>query len=144
MFFQEWARLLSPGQRHHRDAGVERLDQGRDEIGRAGSERAVADARPVGHPRIGVGGEGAAALVVDEMVDEAERAQRVVERQELEPAHAEHRTDAMQAQHFCERPPAIHLSRGKVAQGTNVGRLGRLVGRRARHLWSFPPLVDLR
>ena len=49
-----------------RHAGVERLDQRGDQIGRAGPERRVAHAGAVGDARVGVGREGAAALVVDE------------------------------------------------------------------------------
>ena len=54
------------GDRDDRDAAVQRFDEPGDEVGGAGPERAVADARAVGDPGIGVGGEGAAALVVDQ------------------------------------------------------------------------------
>jgi len=96
------------GDRHDRDPAVQRFDEAGDEVGRAGAERAVADPRTVGDPCIGIGREGAAALVVDEEMLHAELPQRVVERQQLEPAHAEHRPRATEAQHFGERPPAGH------------------------------------
>ena len=72
MFFQECARLVSPaiatiGMPPFSDS----IEPG-DEVGRAGAERAVADAGPVGDARIGVGGESAAALVVDQMVIQAD------------------------------------------------------------------------
>ena len=70
------SRLRVADDRDHRHAGVERLDQPGDEVGGAGPERRVAHAGPVGHARIGVGGERAAALVVDQEVLEPERARR--------------------------------------------------------------------
>ena len=82
------------GDRDDRDAAIQRLDEPGDEVGRAGAERAVANAGAVGDPGIGVRGEGAAALVVDQVVVQADQADRVVERQQLEPAHAEHRPGA--------------------------------------------------
>jgi hypothetical protein len=42
------------------------------------------------------------------MMGKAELAQRIVEGEKLEPAHAEHRADAAEAQHLGERPAAIH------------------------------------
>src|SRR5262249_16338790 len=84
------------------------LDGGGQQVGGAGTQRAVAYAGPVGDPRIGVRRKRAAALVVDQIMLEAERAQRVVERQQLEAAHAEHRADAVQLQHLGERAPAGH------------------------------------
>ena len=68
MFFRRAARLASPMIATSGDAGVERLHQRGDQVGGAGAERRVADAGPVGDPRIGVGGERAAALVVDQVV----------------------------------------------------------------------------
>jgi hypothetical protein len=47
----------------------------------------------------------------------AELAERVVERQELKPAHAEHRPDLRQAQHLGERAAAIHAAFGAVLAG---------------------------
>ncbi len=84
------------GDRDDRDAAVQRLDEPGDEVGGAGAERAVADAGAVGDPGIGVRGEGAAALVVDQVMVQADQPDRVVERQQLEPAHAEHRPGAGQ------------------------------------------------
>ena len=121
-----WPRLLRhvlPGviavgvadDRDMRHAGVERLDQRGDQIGRARSERRVAHAGTIGDARIGVRGEGAAALVVDQVVAQAERAHRLVERQQLEAAHAEHRTDARQLQHLGERLPAVQRADGRFA-----------------------------
>ena len=56
------------GDRDDRDAAIQQLDEAGDEVGRAGAERAVADAGAVGDPGIGVGGKGAAALVVDQVM----------------------------------------------------------------------------
>ena len=102
------------GDRDDRDAAIQRLDEAGDEVGRAGAERAVANAGAVGDPGIGVGGKGAAALVVDQVVVQADQAERVVERQQLEPAHAEHRPGARQTQHLGERAPAVHRARRAV------------------------------
>ena len=96
------------GDRQHRRAGIERLDEPGDEIGSARPQRAVANAGPVGHPRVGVGRKRARALVVDQMMGQSELADRVVERKQLKAAHAEHRSDAGEAQHFGERAPAAH------------------------------------
>ena len=109
------------GDRDDRDAAIQRLDEPGDEVGGAGAERAVANAGAVGDPCIGVGGEGAAALVVDQVVVQADQADRVVERQQLEPAHAEHRPGARQAQHLGERAPAGHRARRAILQGQRHG-----------------------
>ncbi len=103
------------GKRHDRRSGVQRLDQAGDEIGGAGPERAVADPRPIGDPRIGLGGKGAAALVVDQKMAQAELAERVVERQELKAAHAEHRPDLGETQRLGHGAAAVHPAGGAVA-----------------------------
>ena len=105
------------GKRDDRHAGVQRLDQAGHEVGGARAERAVAHSRPVGDPRIGVGGKGAAALVVDQEMLHAELRQRVVERQELKAAHAEHRPDLGEPQHLGQRAPAVHAAGRPVADG---------------------------
>jgi hypothetical protein len=69
------------GKGHDRRSGVQRLDQAGHQIGGSRSQRAVANARPVGHARIGVGRKGAAALVVDQKMLQAELRERVIERQ---------------------------------------------------------------
>jgi hypothetical protein len=56
------------GDRDDWDAAIQRLNQPGDEVRRTRPERAVANAGPVGDAGVGVGGEGAAALVVDEVV----------------------------------------------------------------------------
>ena len=101
------------------------FDQAGHQVGGAGPERAVADPGAVGDARIGVGGKGAAALVVDQEVPHAELRQRVVERQQLKPAHAEHRPDAGEPQHLGERAAAVHAAGGPVAEAVGVGH-GRL------------------
>ncbi len=98
------------GQRNDRHAGVEALDEAGHEIGGAGPERAVAHAGTVGDPRIGVRGERAATLVIDQKMPHAELRQRVVKRQELKPAHPEHRPDLGEPQHLGERAPAVHAA----------------------------------
>src|ERR1043166_6824110 len=47
----------------------------------------------------------------------AETGERVIERQELKAAHAEHRPGAGEAQHLPERAAAIHAALGAVAGG---------------------------
>jgi hypothetical protein len=91
------------GDRDQRDAGVERFHQARDEVRGPRSERRIHDARAVGHARPGVRGEGAAAFIIDQVMLQAEGAHRLVEGQELEAAHAEHRADMMGLQHASER-----------------------------------------
>ena len=68
MFFQECTRCDIADEHHHRRAGVERLDQAGDQVGRAGPERRVDEADPAGDLGVGVGREDARALVVDEVV----------------------------------------------------------------------------
>ena len=55
------------------------FDQAGDEVGGARPRRRVADARTIGDARVGVGSEGAAALVIDQIVPEAQLPQRIVE-----------------------------------------------------------------
>jgi hypothetical protein len=58
------------------------------------------NARPVGHTCIGVRCEGATAFVVDEVMLETKRPHGIVEGQELEATHAEHRSDLMRLEHL--------------------------------------------
>ena len=76
----------------NRRAGVERLDQAGGEVGGAGAQRGIDQPDAARHLGVGVGRERAAALVVDEVVVELQPPRRVVERQQLEPTHAEHRS----------------------------------------------------
>ena len=76
----------------HRRAGVERLHQAGGEVGGARAQRGIDQPDPARHLGVGIGRERAAALVVDEVVVELEPPRRVVERQQLEAAHAEHRS----------------------------------------------------
>ena len=97
------------GDRDDQDAAtIQRLDEPGDELGRAGSERAVANAGAIGDPCIGVRSEGAAAFVVDEVVVQTNETDGVVEREQLETAHAEHRSGAGQTQHLGKRAPTGH------------------------------------
>jgi hypothetical protein len=100
-----------------RHAGIEALDHRGDEVGRPRPQRRVAGTWAARHAGIGIGGEGAAALVVDEMVPQPERAHRLVEGQELESAHAEHRPDPMRLQHLRKGLSAIHPPRRRVRAG---------------------------
>ena len=101
MFFQECSRLVSPVMAMIGMPALKDSASAVVEIGGAGAERGVDDAGPVGHPRIGIGGKGAAALVVDERVPEPEDAAGLVERQQLEAAHAEQRPHFVELQHLC-------------------------------------------
>ncbi len=96
--------------RDHRHAGIERFHERGDQIGRAGAECRVAYAGAVGHARVGVGSERAAALVVDQEMTQPERAHRLVEGKKLEAAHAEQRTHAGHLEHLGERLTAIELA----------------------------------
>jgi hypothetical protein len=58
--------------RDDRAAGIQRLDEPGDEVRRPRPERRVAQAHPPAHLGVGIGGEDAAALVVDQRVLEAE------------------------------------------------------------------------
>ena len=86
-------------QRHQRRAGIQGFHQPGDEVGRARPERGVDQADAAGHLGVGIGGEYAGALVVDQMMAQAEPARRVVERQQLKAAHAEHRAAAQRLDH---------------------------------------------
>ena len=97
---------------HHRRAGVERLDEPGDEVRGAGAERRVGKADPARHLGVGVGREDAGALVVDEVVREPQPAGGVIERQELEPAHPEHRPALVGRDHPGQRLAAGHLVGG--------------------------------
>src|SRR5207248_2301917 len=105
------------GDRDNRDAAVQRLDKAGHEVGRAGAQGAVADAGAVRNSGIGIGRKGATALVIDQEMPQAEAGERVVERQELKAAHAEHRPGAREAQHLGERAAAIHAALWAVAGG---------------------------
>ena len=109
------------GQRDHRGPGVQCLDQAGDEIGGARPERPVADPGPVGDPSVSLRGKGAAPLVVDQEVPHAELRQRIVKRQKLKPAHAEHWPDAGEPQHLGERAAAVHAAGGSVADPLGIG-----------------------
>ena len=99
------------GDEHQRGSGVERLDHAGEEVGGAGAQRRVAHPDPAGHLGVGVGREHAAALVVHEVVVDAEPARGVVERQELKPPHAEHRANLVRDQHPRQRFAPGHLRR---------------------------------
>ncbi len=88
------------GQRNDRHAGVEALDEAGDQIGSSGAERAVANAGAVRDASIGVRGERAATLVVDQKMPHAELRQGVVKWQKLKTAHPEHRPDLGEPQHL--------------------------------------------
>ena len=97
-------------QRNDWHPGVEALNKAGHKVGGAGPERTVADPRSVGDPRIGVRCRGAAPLVIDQEVPQAELRQRVVKRQELKPAHPKHRPDLGEPQHLGERAAAGHAA----------------------------------
>ena len=88
MFFHECGAVRVADDRDEGNARVERFDEPRREVGRAGAEGRVADPGAAGDPGEGVGRERAAPLVVDEGVAEPELADRVVEGEELEPPHS--------------------------------------------------------
>ena len=94
-----------------RRAGVERLHQAGGEIGGAGPQGCIHQADAARHLGVGVGGERAAALVVDEVVIELEPPRRIVERQQLEAAHAEHRPGVESLEHAGHGLAARHLVR---------------------------------
>jgi hypothetical protein len=129
MFFQMHAVGIA-GDGDDRDAAVQRLHEPGDEVGGAGAQGAVADAGAVGDPRIGIGSEGAAALIVDEVVVQADQPDRIVERQQLEAAHAEHRSGAGQKQHLGERAAAGH-GPGRAILQRGGHRFLRLPGRKS-------------
>src|SRR6516164_1048035 len=93
--------------RDDRDASIERFDEAGHQVGCPRAERRIANTGAVGDPGISVSGKGAAALVVDQMMVQPDKTHRVVKRQKLEPAHAEHRPGARQTQHLGDRPPVI-------------------------------------
>ncbi|MCY1516705.1 hypothetical protein D9M68_513530 [compost metagenome] len=86
-------------QGHHRRARVVGLRKPCHQVGRARSQRGVAHARTAADLGVGIGGEDRAALVVDEVVVQLQAARGVIERQQLEAAHAEHQADFMRGKH---------------------------------------------
>ncbi len=78
-----------------------RLDQPRQDIGRAPTRRPLADARPPGHAGIGIGHVGGGAFVAGQDMGDAviEPEQAVVERQAGVAAQAEDMSDAVRLQH---------------------------------------------
>jgi hypothetical protein len=115
------------GQRDQRHAGVQRLDQRGDQIGGAGAERAVAQARAVGDAGERIGSETAGALVIDEVVDEPGPARRIVEGEELEASHAEAGAKPRQLQHARDGLAAAHPLPGGLLMGRGaVVRAGGL------------------
>jgi hypothetical protein len=105
----------------HRQAGIEAFDHARDEVRRARAERSVGDPRAVRYLGVGIGGEGAGALIVDQRVLEPEGAAGLVKRQELEPAHAENRAGFRQLEHCRECLAAAHCLYGVRGGGGGVG-----------------------
>ena len=74
-----------------------------DEVGRARTGRAHADADPPGHPRVAVGGVGAALLVPDEHVAQLGIvAEDVVQRQDHAARVAEDDVDALEQQRLAQ------------------------------------------
>ena len=96
-------------QHHQRRAGIQRFHQAGDEVGGARPERGIRQADAAGHFRVGVGDEHGGALVVDQMVRQAEPAGGVVERQQLKTAHAEHGAAIERLDHAGERLAAGHF-----------------------------------
>ena len=114
MFFQACSRLASPMMAIIGRPALRLSTRPVTRLVAPGPSVASTHARAVRHLGVGVGREGAAALVVDQRVLEAERAAGLVERQQLEAAHAEHRPDAGELQHFGERLAAADAARGVV------------------------------
>ncbi len=68
------------GDGDHRNAGVQALNEARHEIGGAWPQRRIDHAGAVRHLGVGIGREGAAALVVDQRVLQSQRPAGLVER----------------------------------------------------------------
>ena len=97
------------GDRKDGHGGLVRLDQPRQDIGRAAARRAFAYARPVRHARIAVRHIGSGAFVArQDMVDlVVEPVERIVEGQRGVPAKAEYVPDAVRLQHPDHRFGAV-------------------------------------
>ena len=124
MFFQECSRWLSPTMA---TIGVPELSASTRPVTRlVAPGPSVASTRPdaAGDLGIGVGREHAGALVVDQVVIEAETARRIVEGKQLEAAHAEHRAGAVRKQHANQRLAAGDLHRAHVV----FHRISSMVG----------------
>src|SRR5262249_48643882 len=132
------------GDRDDGDAAVQRFNQSGNEVGRAWAEGAITDARTICDARIGVGGKGAAAFVVDQMVVQADEAGGVVERQELEAAHTEHWPSTGQTQHLGESATTRHGSGRTVRQGMAHGFLRYVATARRRAATKSRALVPSR
>jgi hypothetical protein len=124
MFFPRVRPVRVAGEHDQRRAGVERLDQPRHEIRRAGPERRVGEAHAPRHLGVGIGREHAGALVVNEVVRQPEPAGRVVEGQELEAAHPKHRAAPKGPDHAGERFAPGHLIRRHGRTFSSRGRGG--------------------
>src|SRR3979490_2405752 len=107
MFFQEWARFVSPA---IATTGMPPFSDSTRPVTRLVAPGPSVPSQIPGRLVARAAGSAAPAparLVIDQEMPHADVTQRVVERQELKPAHAEHRTDFRQAQHLGERPAAI-------------------------------------
>ena len=86
------ARVQAVGitdQHHGGNTGVKGLDQAAHQVGGAGAERGIDHRRTVGDAGPGVGGEHGRALVVDQPVPHARRADGFVVGSKLKTGHAE-------------------------------------------------------
>jgi hypothetical protein len=120
------APVRVPDDRDHGRAGVGRLDEPGDEVGRAGPERRVADADAPRRAGVGVGGERRGALVVDQDVAQPEAADGVVHRQQLEAAHPEDRAAAVRRER-ARQGLATRAANGRGGAGGGVADAGRSV-----------------
>ena len=109
MFFQACSRCASPTST---TSGVPALSASTRPVTRLvapGPERRIGEADAARDLGVGIGREDGGALVVDEMMGETEPARGVVERQELEAAHAEHGSALEGLDHAGERLAPGHL-----------------------------------
>ncbi len=127
------------GDRDHRDRVEERGPDAGDQVGRAGTRGAHADADAAGDAGVAVGGVRAALLVADEDVAELRVvAEDVVERQDDAARIAEEDVDALAEERLAEdvRPDAGPLEVAALVEHALAGALdrGRLGGPVAGHV----------
>ena len=88
---------------HHRGAGVQRLHQAGDQIGRTRPEGRIAQSDAAGDFGVGIGDEDRRAFIVDQMMIQPEAAGGIVKWQQLKAAHPEHGAAMKSLDHAGER-----------------------------------------
>ncbi len=88
-----------PNDRNNGRARIQRLDQTGHKVRRPRPQRGIHQPDTVRDLGIGIRREHRTAFIIDQVVVQPQPPRRIIERQQLEPAHTEHRTGIMGQQH---------------------------------------------